>query len=253
MVIQKEGCQDIPKCFYIKRDELLDIPSEIPKYDFDNGIVSSVQIKNFRGISATVRECETDITIEAKIILGLPSHPCLPILIGICCECKPFLIVTKFYGYYKFGLMLSLAAAIKDKKTHWSTLHWISIVQDITKGLLHMHANGFYHGDVQPRNIVLHRKWQKENKYLQPVFLNLEQASQIKSPGRLVDCNNGRNNLSLFDNDVHMFGCLVENIEQLNSTEGDILRTVSQMAKKVVHGKSIKVLEDILVYLNMGN
>ena len=141
-----------------------------PTYSFDNGIGSTTRVKHFRGNYVTVREyTSTSIPInEAKTILEIPSHPCLPLLIGLCCELQPYLLVSKLYGNRQFGVMLCISAAlVESKRQKELQLDWLSILYGIAEGLLHMHTNGFVHGNLQSDNVILYKK---AHGILQPVF-----------------------------------------------------------------------------------
>ncbi|XP_028412321.1 uncharacterized protein LOC114535141 [Dendronephthya gigantea] len=236
--VLEEVNHDIPKSLHVKRQELIDV-HDTGICKFNNGIVETLQLKRFRGFPVAVRECEHNIESEVKSILRLPSHPSLPIVLGICLDCKPFLLVTKFYGSSKFGVMLSLYAAIKDKcKDSISKERWISIIHGITEGLLHMHANAFCHGDLQSHNIILHRK-SRENKFLQPVFFSLDKALHIK-----------KENTILFRNDVQNLASLIDNISA--NTKGDnLFKSVADIARGIDQSSSnsIDVLKHILHHL----
>ena len=119
------------------------------------------RIKHFRGTTVAVREfTSTNTPInEAKTILAIPSHPCLPLLIGLCCERQPYLLVCKLYGSHNCGVMLCITAALEESmKSKDAPFDWMSILYDIAQGLHHTHTNGFVHGNLQPFNIVLHKR-----------------------------------------------------------------------------------------------
>lgn len=240
----EEVSQQIPKSLYIKRNELLQPRSEEPIYNFDNGVASNTEMRSFKGISVAVRSYNTDIASQAKAILSLPSHLCLPLLVGICCDFQPYLIVTKFYGVTRLRLMLSLDAVLKENDTRkFTTAHWLSILQDIAQGLLHMHTNGFCHGDLRPSNIILHKKWGM-SKFLQPVFLNLDKARGIAS-------TLNKDNSEATGKDLYMFGCLVESIScKVDPIVCDCFGAITKILSKVPYAKHFKLIEDIIVCLH---
>ena len=206
------------------------------KYKFDNGIASNMKKATFRRIPVAVRECKNDLTQEVKTILGLPSHACLPIVLGICVDSIPFLLVTKFYGCSKYGVMLSLAAAIEYKLKDFTVLHCISIVQGVTDGLMHIHANGFCHGNVNAGDIIVNRH-SKSIKFFQPVFICLDKAEKIND-----------SNMLLLANDVQECASLVSGFS-VHFKETNIFTSVSQMLKLSQNKKSFQVLEDVCHYL----
>ena len=233
-VLQQQFAE-IPKSFFIKREELVDEDFG-EKYTFDNGIASKLKKAVFRRIPVALRECKQDLTEEVRSILGLPSHPCLPILLGICCDRIPFLLVTKFYGCSKFGVMLSLAAAIECKLKDFTALHFISIVQGVIDGLMHIHSNGFCHGNVNAGDILYRRC--KGIKFFQPVFICLDKAKKIND-----------SNLLLLANDVQECASLVASISG-HFKETNIFTSVSQMLKLNQDKRSLQVLQDVHQYLH---
>ena len=233
-VLQQQFAE-IPKSFFIKHEELVDEDFG-EKYTFDNGIASKLKKAVFRRIPVALRECKQDLTEEVRSILGLPSHPCLPILLGICCDRIPFLLVTKFYGCSKFGVMLSLAAAIECKLKDFTVLHFISIVQGVIDGLMHIHSNGFCHGNVNAGDIILYRQC-KGIKFFQPVFICLDKAKKIND-----------SNLLLLANDVQECASLVASISG-HFKETNIFTSVSQMLKLNQDKRSLQVLQDVHQYL----
>lgn len=237
--LENKCSQEIPRNLFIKRDELLEPNCAEPIYDFDNGVASSIQMKSFRGTCVAVRHYETDITGQVKAVLSLPSHPCLPLVMGICCDYQPYLIVTKFYGISRFGVMITLAAALKGNNTRKiTTAHWLSILKDIAQGLLHMHMNGFCHGDLQAYSIILHRKW-ATSSILQPVFINLERATPSLN----------KDNSKAIASDIKMFGCIVESIRcMIDPVACESLGAITEMMTKVP--ELSRLMTDIVVCLN---
>ena len=84
--------------------------------------------------------------------------------------------------------MLSLAAAIEYKLKDFTVLHCISIVQGVIEGLMHLHANGFCHRNVNAGDIILNRCC-KAIKFLQPVFICLDKAEKINDGNMLLLAN----------------------------------------------------------------
>lgn len=167
-----------------------------------------------------------------QTVLNLPSHPCLPVLIGMCSDSKPYLLVTKFYGVVTKGVFMSVSGLLNSANV--DIVIWTSIVLDIAEGLCHMHLNGFIHGEIKAENIILHRKLKKS---FQPVFLNLHK-------GRRMDkcyCS------MAYQNDMNMFASLVDVIinECKNKASADFLHlnSVSQCIKDMAcHGNMAEVV-----------
>ena len=78
--------QEIPRCMYINRDKLLSNKREQASYKFPYGNfnnLNNLELKYFQSLPVAVRAYESSTISEAKTILSLPSHPCLPVLIDI--------------------------------------------------------------------------------------------------------------------------------------------------------------------------
>ena len=223
--------QQIPSSMYLNRVELLPPPDEKPSYAFENGNFSHLELKNYRGIPVAVRQYETGILQEAKTVLNLPPHPCLPVLIGVCNDSKPYLLITKFYGKVRKSVIMSVSGLLKA--SHIDILHWTSIVLDIAEGLCHMHSNGFIHGELKAENIILQRKLVK-SFVLQPVFLNLNKGKPIDREQSAI----------AYQHDINMFGCLVDTISAALSQKGSTgLSGVSQFVKDMpANGNMVAVV-----------
>ena len=166
----------LPACMHINRSELEPSSDEKATYKFPNGNFDNLELQWFRGMPVAVRKFSSNVLTEANTLLSLPSHPCFPVLFGLCCEEKPHILVTMFYGNVKKGVHMSLEGLYF---TEGSALEqWISVFIDIAEGLMLMHANGFIHGNVTAENIML-KKVKKRRYIWTPVFLNLEKTRAV--------------------------------------------------------------------------
>ncbi|XP_028416461.1 uncharacterized protein LOC114540541 [Dendronephthya gigantea] len=243
IAIYGQASATIPKSFFLKRAELLDFVKldDQPLYSFDNGIASTTVAKHFRDLTVAVQEFTVKPIHEAEKILDLPSHPCLPLLIGLCCEEQPYLSVTKFYGAKRIGLMLSISAAIAEGPTkRMNSPHWMSIICDIAKGLLHMHTNGFLHGDLKPSNIILYRKPDCD-KYFQPVFLGLTKVTKFS----IADIEK----LLIFE-DLIMFQHLVKNILNVVTLDDQTQeKFMNMISVATTYDEQWQMLENVIHFL----
>ena len=83
---------------------------------------------------------------------------------------------------------------------------------------MHIHANGFCHGNVNAGDIILNRRC-KAIKFLQPVFICLDKAEKIND-----------SNMLLLVNDVQECASLVAGIS-VHFEETNIFTFISQMLK----------------------
>lgn len=211
-----------------------------PTYSFDNGIASTTRVKHFRGNFVAVQEFTSISTPinEAKTILELPSHPCLPLLIGLDCELQPYLLVSKLYGNRKFGVMLCISAALAESRKELQ-LDWLSILCGIAEGLLHMHTNGIVHGNLQPDNIILHKK---THGILQPVFFSLNKARKL-SFGE-------KENRKLLVEDVIMFVQLAKQILEVATLDRHVFQKINNIIQLPINCcEQLQILESVAFYL----
>jgi serine/threonine protein kinase len=184
---------------HVNRFELLPSPNGNGQstYNFPNGNFKHLTLQYFRGYPVAVRQYQTCIVNEAKALLSLPSHHCFPELIGVCCEQKPYLLITLFYGNTRKEVYMSLQGLLESDVNDLQ--QWATILFNVAQGLLLMHSCGFVHGDLKAENIIM-RKKEKNSKLSQPVFLNLD---KVRSLDKTIDRN-------MFNLDYQMFGLLME-------------------------------------------
>jgi hypothetical protein len=215
----------------------LDPKFKDPTYNFDNGISSTTRVKHFRGNYVSVREfTSTSVPInEAKTILEIPSHPCLPLLTGLCCELQPYLLVSKLYGSRKFGVMLCISAALaQSKRQKELQLDWLSILYCIAEGLLHMHTNGFVHGDLQSDDVILYKK---AHGIFQPVFFSLHKARKLSFAEK--------ENRRLIMEDLKMFAKLAKQILETATLDSRVFIKINN----IICGEQLQILENVARYL----
>ena len=223
---------------HIKRKELVAV-TQTSTYKFPNGNFRHLKLQHFRGFPVCVRQYETDVVNEAKTVLSLPSHPVLPVLIGICCDKKPNLLITMFYGNMHRGVYMSLCGLIVHcQNNDIDILEWVSILLAIVEGLSLMHSSGFVHGNLTEENIIV-RKEKGRSHTFTPVFLNLEKAKALE-----ISCHGAE-----YQQDIEMFHSIVHKIIGVYNLKGisnlsDL--TTLQLVKKVPANGP---LSEIVTYL----
>lgn len=136
--------------------------------------------------------------------------------------------------------MLCITAALEESmKSKDAPFNWMSILYDIAQGLLHMHTNGFVHGNLQPFNIVLHKRSQC---IYQPVFFNLEKASKLSFADNENRC--------LLINDLKMFAQLLKIVLEVLSLESQMLEKFNSILRlPTTCDKQFQMLENVILYL----
>ncbi len=227
---------------HIERSELLPGAREKTTYNFANGNFSNLELRWFRGFPVAVRTYKTNIVHhEATVILNLSSNVCFPLLIGVCCDMEPYVLVTIFYGNARNAVYVSLQGLLScPKNDEIAFAQWISILVDIAKGLLLMHSCGFVHGELKSENIIVVQKKTKCNKAWTAVLLNLEKAKALDRTTYSSE----------YKQDCIMFAALIDMITKSDPlrkcTSLSDLSKVSQVASEIFHdGNLAKGVTDL--------
>jgi serine/threonine protein kinase len=108
------------------------------------------------------------MTQVSRTVLSLPTHPVFPVLIGVCCDMKPYLLVTMFYSNVRNGLYMSVCGLIVHcrKYNDIDILQWVTILLEMAEGLSLMHSRGFVHGNLTVENIITRKEKESPILYL---------------------------------------------------------------------------------------
>lgn len=198
------------------------------KYKFPNGNFGHLELQHYRGFPVAVRQYETNIINEARTVLSLPSHPVFPVLIGLCCDMKPYLLVTMVYGNIRHGLYMSVCGLIVHcrKKKDVDILQWVPILLEIAEGLSLMHSCGFVHGNLNAENIIL-RKEKGRSHAFSPVFLNLEKAKALERSCHGIE----------YQQDFEMFSFIIDNIIAVYN-----MKDVANLAGLKITSQLVKII-----------
>ena len=116
-----------------------------------------VAVKQFHG-DVSLAEIEH----EANIISSF-SHLNLPILFGISCQVRPYLLVLQFYGVA--GKALTLKDCFQPSSMPMETSHWLNVVIQLCDALRYIHNKKNLHNDIKSDNIVIVKEESKELLY----------------------------------------------------------------------------------------
>ena len=114
----------------------------------------------YGSMKVAIKEIETasldeEIIKEAKILQSL-RHPNLPLLLGVCFEKSPFLIVTTYHSVK--------SELISESTTmHYALCHnivgsnlrpyWLGILHDLSVVFSYVHEQGIIHNDIKTNNV----------------------------------------------------------------------------------------------------
>ncbi|CAB3976868.1 probable serine threonine- kinase DDB_G0271538 [Paramuricea clavata] len=90
--------------------------------------------------------------------MQLFSHRCVPHLLGIQFEDKPFSIVMEFVGENLESITIQKLLYDKLKNVVLSTNDCFQVCYDIVDALHHLHQIGYLHCDLKANNVLVHKK-----------------------------------------------------------------------------------------------
>ena len=138
-------------------DSILEISRELIHVNMDSdsknlitlgeGKFGKVTLAYYREMPVAVKQfhegvSQAEVEHEANIIFSL-NHLNLPVLFGISCQAKPFMLVLQFYG-------------VGGKPSQLlTTSNWLNTVIHLCDALKHIHDKGILHNDIKADNIVL--------------------------------------------------------------------------------------------------
>lgn len=141
----------------------------------------------YKGVPAAFKmfkdlECLEDAHREAKILLKIPSHPGIPMLIGIHTVTTPFVLATK----------LCKTAGKPETYSHFlknlehSVLNLGVVLQllvSVGEALTHLFAVGILHNDVKGNNVVL----EDTNGLKRGVLIDFGKACSVENARGMFD------------------------------------------------------------------
>ena len=194
------GCQvaevsayDVPRetLTAIPRDRFLDREMLHPfegKHDsLGEGSFSRVYIMQYRKFYVAVKEYKEipDYTLkyirerllrEAKTLINIAPHRCIPMFFGVVCNSRPFMLVMQlctrqYESLTLMKLIVRNSEIIADNEL-------LTIMCRLAATLHHVHQNGFLHNDLKVDNVVL-VKDPSVNRQWQPMMIDFGEATRL--------------------------------------------------------------------------
>ena len=134
-----------------------------------------VAVKIFKG-----RPLWKTVHNEANIMMKIPSHPGIPMFIGLFTLHYPYLLVTKFHHYS--GRSLTFSDFIKNYKKKESNTFY-HLLCSLLDAIMHIHQSGILHNDIKGNNVVV----EKSNAGKHCILIEFGKACTLKqSKGMLI-------------------------------------------------------------------
>ena len=114
----------------------------------------------YRGVSAAFNVFKhlhryEEVHAEASILLHIPSHPGIPMLIGVCTTSTPFVLATKLCKHA--GEPDTYMSFLKRQEKHSKPNLGLALylLLSVGEALAHLSSVGILHNDTQGNNVVL--------------------------------------------------------------------------------------------------
>ena len=103
---------------------------------------------------------DRQIVKEAEILQSL-RHPNLPLLLGVCFNKSPYLIVTTYHGFESD--VITESTTMHNALCHHDIVssnlrsHWLLILRDLSAAISYVHQQGIIHNDIKTNNVVVEK------------------------------------------------------------------------------------------------
>jgi serine/threonine protein kinase len=197
-------------------------------------------------------------TIEEARILHRLRHPNIPLLVGVCFDQYPYLIVTTYHSIENgFTSQSTTLFNALDLNTVGCDLrpHWLGILHDLSTAVSYVHGQNIIHNDIKSNNAVVEKQGENYSAVLidfgkatavndgkiYPEFDDAEEEKyQRKFPYLAPELKAGGGRQSEAS-DVYSFGYLMKVVSHtINDRE---LSTLYHMCKDVSPTKRPKMTE----------
>ncbi|XP_028393198.1 probable CTD kinase subunit alpha homolog [Dendronephthya gigantea] len=174
----KTKCQ--PKLIELDRKHL-HVDGKVGEGTFGNCFLAK-----YGSLKVAVKEIKSEslnekITREAEILHSL-RHPNLPLLLGVCFQKSPFLIITTYHSVETEDALLSttMCTALSENIVSSDLRpHWLAILHDLSMAICYIHEKNIIHNDIKTNNVVI----EKHGKCFTAVLIDF---------GKATAANNGK-------------------------------------------------------------
>ena len=131
------------------------------------GSFGVIKFQQYRGIQVAVKEFlprtrAESVRYEASILLKL-SHPYVPLLLGICTNEYPFIMVMQYHGID--GRCVTLQKELSQKKIFPSGSYqsWLVMMSELAEAIRYLHEDvNIIHNDIKADNVVLSNSFTRQ-------------------------------------------------------------------------------------------
>jgi serine/threonine protein kinase len=110
-------------------------------------------------IEKQLHEGSLDEIYKEAHYIQLFAHRCVPHLLGVQVEKKPFSIIMEFVGDNLESMTIhKLLYNSKFKHISLSISDWFQVCYDIVDALHHLHQKGYLHCDLKTNNVLVFKK-----------------------------------------------------------------------------------------------
>lgn len=126
-----------------------------------SGTYGECSLKKYKRLGIIVLEKQVAssdlkaVITEAQCMNTL-THQCIPQLLGVQIEQRPYSLVMEFLGNNMESITFhKLLLQSTQKQSPLSNKEWISVCTDITEAVQHIHIKGFLHCDLKTNNVLV--------------------------------------------------------------------------------------------------
>ena len=161
------------------------------------GSFGVIKFQQYKGIPVAVKEFlprtrAESVRYEASILLKL-SHPYVPLLLGICINDYPFIMVMQYHGVD--GRCVTLQKELIQKKVipSGSYQSWLIMSSELAEAIRYLHEDvNIIHNDIKADNVVLSNSFTHQELHsklnFQIVLVDFGKAT-MKDKGHLYKLN----------------------------------------------------------------
>ena len=109
-------------------------------------------------VEKQLRESDLALLHKEAYFMQLFSHRCVPHLLGVQTQAKPFSLIMEFLGHGVESMTvhkLLFDIAFSQERSNMSVPNWFRVAYDIADALHYVHEKGYLHCDLKADNVLV--------------------------------------------------------------------------------------------------
>ena len=117
----------------------------------------------------------SNVIKEASKLVGLSTHPGLPVVLGVDVSTKPFLLISLFYGMNESNTSLHNLLNADEQFRAVKDFEFLAIIRQLSKVLEYLHVHRLLHNDIKCDNVMIY----KDLEGLKPVLIHFGKSCKL--------------------------------------------------------------------------